>query len=50
MLRFDSDFNFFLPVAQRGRPFEITPGHVTTIKDLGELFGVLYTELGVLRR
>lgn len=48
-LRFDPDFNGFLAPERRERPFEITPGHATTIKDIVESCGVPHTEIGALR-
>lgn len=48
-LRFDPEFNLFLPPDRRGKPVEIMPGHATTIKDIVESCGVPHTEIGALR-
>ena len=48
LLRFDPDFDFFLPRASRGGVVEKSPGHSTTLKDLVESCGVPHTEIGAL--
>jgi len=47
-LRFDPDFDCFLPGESRGVDIEKLPGHATTVKDLVESCGVPHTEIGYL--
>jgi uncharacterized protein with PIN domain len=48
-LRFDPDFDLFLPPERRGQPVAIRSGHQTTLKDIIESCGVPHTEIGKLR-
>jgi hypothetical protein len=48
-LRFDPDFDLFLPPERRGLPVEIRLAHQTTLKDIVESCGVPHTEIGELR-